>query len=271
MSRFYEALRKVESETRSAALAVGAAENGHAAPDLGWDLPRGGHIEYQKLRVWLTNAAARGDAVQTMMVVSCHGSTGSTTTTALLAATLAEGQRLRVLVVDGNFRTPAVELVFNLSRRTGFKEVIFDGVPLDVGIQRTSRPNLSVMTTGKAMLCAPHIFEGRAIEDVIGRLKEQFDFIIFDAAPVLEFPDAYGLAPKVDGILLVVAAEHTSIGDAQIARRNLEMAGGRLIGAVLNRQRDYVPRILKRIQGSSRSLRHSVTPWSGARPGGDQA
>jgi protein-tyrosine kinase len=255
MSRFYEVLRRIENEARSGARAVGTAENGRAAPDIQWDLPRGGHIEYQKLRIWLTNAAARGHAVQTMMVVSCHGSTGSTTTTALLAATLAEGQRLRVLVVDGNFRTPAVKLVFNVSNRTGFNEVIFDGIPLDVGIQRTDRPNLSVMTTGKTMVCPPHIFEGRAIEDVIARLKEQFDFIIFDAAPLLEFPDAYGLAPKVDGVLLVVAAERTSVGDAQMAKRNLEMAGGRLIGAVLNRQRDYVPGLVKRIRGSNRQSR----------------
>jgi capsular exopolysaccharide synthesis family protein len=252
MSRFYEVLRKVENEARRAARGVGAAEAGPVAPVIHWDLPRGGHIEYQKLRTWLTNTAARGHALQTMMVVSCHGSTGSTTTAALLAATLAEGQRLRVLVVDGNFRTPAVKLVFNVSSRTGFNEVIFDGVPLEMGIQRTGRPNLSVLTTGKATVYPPHIFEGRAIEDVIARLKESFDFIIFDAAPVLEFPDAYGLAPKVDGILLVVAAERTSIGDAQMAKRNLEMAGGRLIGTVLNRQRDYVPLLLKRIRGSNR-------------------
>jgi capsular exopolysaccharide synthesis family protein len=246
MSRFYAALRKVEREARGAP----PGEVWRAAPDIRWDLPRGGHVEYQKLRIWLTNAAARGQAVQTMMVVSCHASTGSTTTAALLAATLAEGQKLRVLVVDGNFRTPAVKFVFNVTSRTGFNEVISDGVSLEAGIQKTGRPNLSVLTTGKASVWPGQVFEGKAVEEMITRLKASFDFIIFDAAPVLEFPDAYGLAPKVDSILLVVAAERTSIGDAQTAKRNLEMAGGRLIGAVLNRQRDYAPHLLKRIVGT---------------------
>jgi protein-tyrosine kinase len=247
MSRFYEALRKVEKEARGAPRGMDASDEWR---DIRWDLPRGGHIEYQKLRIWVTNAATRGQAIQTMMVVSCHGATGTTTTAALLAATLADGPRLRVLVVDGNFRTPTVRLVFNVSSRTGFNEVISNGIPLEAAIQRTGRPNLSVLTTGKASVWPAHVFEGREIEEVIARLKERFDFIIFDAAPVLEFPDAYGLAPKVDGILLVVAAERTSIGDAQTAKRNLEMAGGRLIGAVLNRQRDHMPWLLKRILGS---------------------
>jgi capsular exopolysaccharide synthesis family protein len=252
MSRFYEALRRAEEEARSGSRGVDASEEWRDPPDILWDLARGGHVEYQKLRVWLTNAAARAPAVQTMMVVSGRASTGSTTTAALLAVTLSEGERLRVLVVDGNFRTPAVRLVFNVRNRTGFNEVISDGTSLELGIQRTGRPNLSVLTTGKVSASPAHVFEGRAIDEVIARLKERFDFIIFDAAPVLEFPDAYGLAPKMDGILLVVAAEQTSIREAQTAKRNLEMAGGRLIGAVLNRQRDYAPRILKRILGSSK-------------------
>src|SRR5262245_61456080 len=138
MSRFHQALRKMKKETWS------VASDDWREPDVRWDLPRGGHVEYQKLRVWLTNAAARGQGVQTMMVVSCHASTGSTTTTALLAATLAEGQRLRVLVVDGNFRTPAVGLVFNARSGMGFNEVIADSIPLEAGIQKTGRPNLSV-------------------------------------------------------------------------------------------------------------------------------
>jgi Mrp family chromosome partitioning ATPase len=85
------------------------------------------------------------------------------------------------------------------------------------------------------------VFEGRAIELLLDELKQKFDFIIFDAAPVIEFPDSYALAPKVDGIILVVGAEKTSVDEAQRAKRNIEQAGGRLLGIVLNRRKNHIP------------------------------
>jgi Mrp family chromosome partitioning ATPase len=81
---------------------------------------------------------------------------------------------------------------------------------------------------------------------LITHLKEKFDFIIFDCAPVPDFPDAFALAPKVDGIILVAEADKTLVGEAQRAKRNLEQSGGRILGVVLNRQRDYMPVFLRK-------------------------
>lgn len=249
MSRTYQALEGAEGKGSAQRAPSGAraplGEN--AAPEIRWDLARPARLEYQKVRVWLTNAVSRGQQVQAVMVVSCRASTGSTTTAALLATTLALGKRLRVLIVDGNLRTPTLNRVFNVAENGGFTDVVSEGVPAETRIHATSHPNLSVLTTGQISIWPAEVFEGKAIDDLIVRLKRQFDFIIFDTAPLLEFPDAYALAPKVDAVILVVGAERTSIRDAQEARRRLELAGGRVVGVVLNRDRDYVPRFLRRL------------------------
>ncbi|MGH7926172.1 MAG: CpsD/CapB family tyrosine-protein kinase, partial [Candidatus Binatia bacterium] len=184
---------------------------------------------------------------QTVMVVGCRSGNGSTTTASLLAATLAQGKKKRVLIIDGNFRTPSLNLVFDVYNNGGFTELVSGEMPFEARIQPTNRENLFVLTSGQISYCPTDVFEGQAIDQLVSCLKEKFDFIIFDSAPACEFPDCYALAPKVDSIILVTQAEETSIEDAQRAKRNLEQAGGRLLGVVLNRERDYTPALLRKL------------------------
>jgi capsular exopolysaccharide synthesis family protein len=247
MSRTYDALKKAEAEReKQHTFALGEiSRNGREKAKVPYtELPS--IVQYQKLRVWLTNPAARGQKLQTVMVVGCRSGNGSTTTASLLAATLAEGKKRRVLIIDGNFRTPSLNLVFDVDNNGGFTEIISGEMPFEARIQPTNRENLFVLTSGQISYCPADVFDGQALDQLVSWLKERFDFIIFDSAPACEFPDCYALAPKVDSIILVTQAEETSIEDAQKAKRNLEQAGGRLLGVVLNRERDYTPALLKK-------------------------
>jgi protein-tyrosine kinase len=248
MSRTYQALQKAEADKPQRFIPPEAepATDGQTINKLAFNNGAVGRVEYQKLRVWLTNPAGREQPLQTVMVVSCRAGTGSTTTATLLARTLAEGKNFRVLIVDGNFRTSSLNRTFKVKNNGGFTEIVSAGAPFEAHIQPTDRKNLFVLTTGQISLLPAEVFEGKAIEILLAELKQNFDFIIFDAAPVVEFPDSYALAPKVDGIILVVEAEKTSIEDAQRAKRNIEQAGGRLLGVVLNRRKNYIPSFLRK-------------------------
>lgn len=244
MSKTYEALRRAERARGTAGV-----RPPRPAPEIDWDLDPFREVEYQRVRVWLTGSASRGRAIKTLMVVSCHSGTGTTTTAALLGTTLTEGNKLRVVIVDSNFRTPALGRVFNVRSGDGLSNVVAEGLPIETGMRATERRNLSVLPTGHIARFPAEVFEGVAIDHTIAALRERFDFVIFDAAPVLEFPDAHALAPKVDGTVLVVGAERTSVDDARRAKRALEDAGGHVLGVILNRQRDYTPRLLRRFLG----------------------
>ena len=248
MSRTYQALQKAEADKPQRLIPPEAepATDGQTINKLAFNNGAVGRVEYQKLRVWLTNPAGREQPLQTVMVVSCRAGTGSTTTATLLARTLAEGKNFRVLIIDGNFRTSSLNRTFKVKNNGGFTEIVSAGAPFEAHIQPTDRKNLFVLTTGQISLLPAEVFEGKAIEILLAELKQKFDFIIFDAAPVVEFPDSYALAPKVDGIILVVEAEKTSIEDAQRAKRNIEQAGGRLLGVVLNRRKNYIPSFLRK-------------------------
>jgi capsular exopolysaccharide synthesis family protein len=250
VSRTYEALKRAEAERARVGQTVAARRlDGRRVSGIPWDTNGDVQVEYERIRVWVTNPAAGAAQMQTLMVVACHPETGTTTTATLLAVSLAEGKRSRVVLVDANFRTPSVDLLFGLGNKAGLAEALSAERSPDGDIQPTTRENLFVLTAGRAGARPVDIFDRGSVGEFINNLKSRFDFIVFDAAPVLDFPDACALAPHFDGTLLVVEAEKTAVADARKARRELERAGGRLFGVVLNRHRDYTPRLFRRLLG----------------------
>jgi protein-tyrosine kinase len=221
-----------------------AGRTRHQSPDIDWDLLGPHQMAYQRLAVWITSAPSRGQVLQTVLIVSPRASTGSTTTSALLAGTLAEGSKFSVLLVDGNLRTPTLDAVFNVRSSGGFTDVVA-GDPVQASVVPTNHRNLSLLPIGTST-SPSSLFDRGAIDKAFVDLRSRFDFIIMDCAPVLEFPDACALAPHVNGIVLVIGAERTSVNEGQKAKRLLELAGGHVIGAVLNREKDYAPRFLRR-------------------------
>jgi Mrp family chromosome partitioning ATPase len=67
-----------------------------------------------------------------------------------------------------------------------------------------------------------------------------------DCSPVEQYSDAAFMAPRVDGIVIVVRSRVTRIEVAVKTRRQLEWAGGKVIGTVLNDKKNYIPLLLQR-------------------------
>jgi Mrp family chromosome partitioning ATPase len=68
-----------------------------------------------------------------------------------------------------------------------------------------------------------------------------FDLIVIDALPVASSPESLTIAGQVDGVVLILEAEHTSIRLAVQTRDSIERSGGRLLGMVFNKRRQHVP------------------------------
>jgi receptor protein-tyrosine kinase len=66
------------------------------------------------------------------------------------------------------------------------------------------------------------------------RYRKEFDFIIIDTPPCLEFADSRILARYAEGAMLVVRADYTDKQTAQAAAHRLVMDGIPVMGTVLN-------------------------------------
>jgi Mrp family chromosome partitioning ATPase len=71
-----------------------------------------------------------------------------------------------------------------------------------------------------------------AVADVITRLLERADYVIFDSPP-LSVAEAYPLAVRADNVLVVARRGRTTKDQAEWARDTLEEIGVEKVGVVL--------------------------------------
>jgi Mrp family chromosome partitioning ATPase len=101
---------------------------------------------------------------------------------------------------------------------------------------------------------AEHLRSGQRAEPVgdpryWDALRKHADTVVIDSPAADRNDMAITLAPFVDATVLVVAAESTAAGDPLILRDEIEAAGGKIAGVVVNRSTYNPPAFLKRLTG----------------------
>lgn len=159
---------------------------------------------------------------------------GKSTTCANLAIILAaSGQR--VVLVDGDLRRPMVASIFGLVEGVGLTDVLagradFEDVAQPVGLDG----NLRVLGAGKLPPNPSEVLGSVRMHDLLHRLAADATVII-DAPPLLPVTDAAVLAHNADGAMVVASVGKTTVETLQRAIQNLDRAGARCLGVVINR------------------------------------
>jgi capsular exopolysaccharide synthesis family protein len=242
LSKIYEALKKAEQE-RDRSRWDGPPP---AAPSLRAEpaaLPPGeaNTEDYQRLRASLMSALSPS-ALHTILVTSALHGEGATTVSIGLASALAKEREARVLLVEGNLRGPSLGGMLHAASNGGLSEFISGELTAEAVITRVEPLNLSLIVAGNT---ARHAVDLDPVAGLLARLRPQFDFIVIDAPPVNSYADASILAPRVDGVILVVEADRTPVNEAEAAKRQLDKVDARILGVVLNRRRSYIPAFLE--------------------------
>jgi receptor protein-tyrosine kinase len=180
-----------------------------------------------------------GEQGNTFLVTSAQPMEGKTTVVSNLAIGLAEIGN-KVLLIDGDMRRPQLHKVFDQANSWGLSDVLreknaIEELPLDALVKRTSVPGVYLLPSG---ICTGNIFgllwSGRMAR-LLPRFRQEFDYVLVDAPPCLEFADARIMARYTDQLLLVVRANHTERRTAQVAVQRLLLDGIAVMGVILNR------------------------------------
>ena len=239
----------------------GRSTNGNGK--FSFDVPPTTIEEFQQLRKNILATRATRSLQMMLLVASRHGE-GNTTTTALLGSTMAQAGRC--LLIDANFRTPGISRIFGGSDAPGFCEALADpSTPGPIYYHPTEIPNLYFMPTGRGPARVPYMFEGRAFDEMLAFLRKDFDSILIDGAPMEMYADSSFLAPRADGVILVVRAESTPLGAPAISLRELERVGAHVLGAVLNRTQTFIPELLTRLTNPQDVVEIAVIPQEASR------
>jgi receptor protein-tyrosine kinase len=70
---------------------------------------------------------------------------------------------------------------------------------------------------------------------LLGRFRQEFDYVLVDTPPCLEFSDARIMGRYAEKLLLVVRANYTDRKTAQAASQRLLLDGIPVLGVILNR------------------------------------
>ena len=174
-----------------------------------------------------------------------------------LAAAIAQTGN-KVLVIDADFQMSMVNKLFGIPREPGLSDVILRKVPFaeaarsivdvilgergfDFALSGAGLENVHILPTGGKTPMAREMLSVY-IQDVLKEVKEikNFDYILIDAPPILPVMDAVELASHVDGVLLVYETGKVPKMALRRAKTHILNAGGRIIGAVLNKMKAEV-------------------------------
>lgn len=170
--------------------------------------------------------------IQSIVVTSAEAAEGKSTVSGNLALAFAQNEN-RVIIVDCDLRKPSVHKNFKVSNLAGLTEVLIGKAQLNEVIQKRNE-HLDILTSGKIPPNPAEMLASSAMTNLIDKLKEEYDVIIIDSAPLGAVTDAQILSTKVDGTILVTRAERTKREVVLEAKNSLEKVGANILGCVLH-------------------------------------
>jgi capsular exopolysaccharide synthesis family protein len=139
---------------------------------------------------------------QVLLIVSPLTGEGKTTLSVNLALTLA--RHGRTCIVDGDLRKEGVAQALGVAAYHGIREVLAKTMDVDqVLVSGVQLPNLSLLGGGSAPGEPGALISSSAMSDLVGKLRQRFEFIVIDSPPMLLFSDSRALSTIADGIIMV--------------------------------------------------------------------
>jgi capsular exopolysaccharide synthesis family protein len=176
--------------------------------------------------------ASRNESLQVLMVASALKGEGKTSLACHLATSLARARR-RTLLIDCDLRSPAIHRTFDVLSEPGVCEVLRGEIAVADAVQPTIAQGLSIIPAGRCDTRAIQALGQGNLEMAFEELKQQYDYIIVDTAPVLPVADSLQVCQHVDAVVFSVLRDVSRVPKVQAAYERLAMLGVRMLGAVI--------------------------------------
>ncbi len=156
-----------------------------------------------------------------------------------LAVAFAKTKK-KVLLIDCDMRLGRQHEIFGLSNKEGLSNLLAESKSGEYRkyLQKTTVKNLSIITRGVVPPNPSELLDSSVMEELLEKVKQKFDYVILDGTPIDGLSDSLILAKKTDRLVLVSAANMTTIEDLQNSKKALESIEVKISGVVLNRTID---------------------------------
>lgn len=167
-------------------------------------------------------------------VTSTRPAEGKSTTSLALATTLARAQR-KVILVDGDMRSPSVHHLGGVDHDRGLSNFLSGQDEIDTLTFPMSDLGFTAMSAGPIPPNAAELLTGNRLSLLIDRLLETYDHVVIDSPPVMGLADAPLIASRVEGVIYAVESHGIRSSMVKTALGRLASANARVIGGVLTK------------------------------------
>ena len=163
---------------------------------------------------------------------------GKTISCVNMSICLAQNNK-RVLLIDADMRKPQIATTLCLTKAPGLSELLAGFIKIsdnsfkDV-IQATHIPNLSVITAGNTPPNPSELLAGSRLKELLGRLAEDYDYILIDTPPSLVVTDSLVIRNHVNGYVIVVRSDVSSMDAVSETVGKFRQVNAKICGFILN-------------------------------------
>jgi capsular exopolysaccharide synthesis family protein len=220
--------------------AIMAANEGAEPPALPFVETQSFHMLQASLRYFNVDREIRS-----VLIASSSAGVGKSTIAWNLARVAASSSRVAVVELD--LRKPSLGRQHGLRMGPGLAALLTHQIGLEEAIQSRplagrggengsllTSPGLDVIVAGPPPPNPTELIESEAMRDVHAQLRERYDLIVFDTAPMGMVSDAFSLLREVDGVIVVTRLGQSTRDNARRLREQLERLDAPTLGLVAN-------------------------------------
>lgn len=176
--------------------------------------------------------ASLSHPLRSLLVTSALPGDGKTTVAANLAYAMSGVSS--VVIVDADLRRPRVGDYLGVEGSVGLTNVLLGELPFERAKLGWADSDLDVLPSGPIPPNPADVLTSGAMRRLLDESLAAYELVIIDSPPVLSVADAALLAPIVDGVVIVIDARRTRQSQAAQTVHQLEAAGARIVGLILN-------------------------------------
>jgi polysaccharide biosynthesis transport protein len=175
-----------------------------------------------------------GNPPQALLIASSFPGEGKTTVALNLSYALAK--QGKTCLIDADLRKGRLARAFNVTSGQGLADILKEPMGLDGALLEVPGvSNLSILPAGTLRGNAGELICSETMQRVLQELRQRFQFVVIDSAPILPFVDGRALSTLADAVILVGRAGVTT---RQAMRRSVELIsevhGAPILQVVLN-------------------------------------
>ncbi len=194
---------------------------------------------YRNLRTALLLSRAGGPPKVTL-ITSAMSREGKTVTAVNISVMLSQLGG-NVLLIDADLRRARCHRVLAVDNHLGLTEVLTGSRELAEMIRATEIDKLHFLSAGSVPPNPTELLNSQKMADVMLQLREIYEYVVIDSAPVLPVSDSMVLSKLTDGVVLVANGSATPRQQVKNACARLEYARAKILGLVLNKVKIHSP------------------------------